>query len=411
MASEIVVLTDSDDDVHFCGISPGKRNVLHEALNSDDELMNLDLDSPPRNNENKDEDFDFEILETEVRTSLAERLGYETYTTRLVSSETQNGNIPKVNCPITEPVNNHNQPAKKTTKTKEDKAFDKAYDKACKAAEAANKKFNRSSECLKSLTALIDSRLLDSISSSGSILTQLQESEMKHSIVVSSVSNSVCWKREKVNHHVNEDAKVCSTSTFVEEDEGLVVMLAQEFVLLAQSSICDSVNTILRNLKKKKLTLVVYGLSAYHKDQSRKEKRRFREHVSATTENTNKSNKKVDVPMNENVVFTSADMESLKVKLLLQTDCSLWPVETAEELGKIIARITKAVAERPFKEERLEQTFDFYAADVSGNIKVSKDGHGLERLWQQQLMQFPLVALETSQAIASRYPSPQSLIQ
>lgn len=91
----------------------------------------------------------FRILETEVRTSLAERLGYETYTTRLVSSETQNANIPKVNCPITEPVSNYNQPAKKTTKTKEDKAFDKAYDKACKAAEAANKKFNRSSECLK----------------------------------------------------------------------------------------------------------------------------------------------------------------------------------------------------------------------------------------------------------------------
>ena len=38
MASEIVLLTsDSDDDVHFCGVSPGKRNVLHEAQNSDDE--------------------------------------------------------------------------------------------------------------------------------------------------------------------------------------------------------------------------------------------------------------------------------------------------------------------------------------------------------------------------------------
>lgn len=64
-----------------------------------------------------------------------------------------------------------------------------------------------------------------------------------------------------------------------------------------------------------------------------------------------------------------------------------------------------------YRDERLERTFDFYAADVSGNVKVSKDGHGLERLWQQQLMQFPLVALETSQAIASRYPSPQALIQ
>lgn len=67
----------------------------------------------------------------------------------MVSSENQNANIQKVSCPIIEPLNNYNQPAKKATKTKVNKAFDKAYDKAFKAAEAANKKFNRASECLK----------------------------------------------------------------------------------------------------------------------------------------------------------------------------------------------------------------------------------------------------------------------
>ena len=89
---------------------------------------------------------------------------------------------------------------------------------------------------------------------------------------------------------------------------------------------------------------------------------------------------------------------------------TLWPVKTAEELGNVTIRITEAVAECPFKkrrkghllslpliikciirdlyyrEEQMKQTFDFYAADVSGKIKVSKDHHVLERLWQQQLM-------------------------
>ena len=82
-------------------------------------------------------------------------------------------------------------------------------------------------------------------------------------------------------------------------------------------------------------------------------------------------------------------------------------METAEELGIVIARITQAVAvlslpliikciirDLCYRKERLEQTFDLYAA-VSGNIKVSKDGHSLKRLWQQQLMQFPLVAVKT----------------
>lgn len=42
-------------------------------------------------------------------------------------------------------------------------------------------------------------------------------------------------------------------------------------------------------------------------------------------------------------------MEALKVKLVLETECSLWPVETSEELGKILARLSKAIAERPYK--------------------------------------------------------------
>lgn len=55
--------------------------------------------------------------------------------------------------------------------------------------------------------------------------------------------------------------------------------------------------------------------------------------------------------------------------------------------------------------------FDFYAPEASGSIKVNKEGLGLTRLWQQQIMQFPLVALETSQAIVSQYPTPVSLYE
>ena len=86
---------------------------------------------------------------TDSGTSLAKRLCYEPVNTRQIHSENQNAKkppSPPVSCPIIEPLNYNYQPAaKKVTKTK----LDKAYDKACKAAEAANKKFNRASECLK----------------------------------------------------------------------------------------------------------------------------------------------------------------------------------------------------------------------------------------------------------------------
>ena len=48
--------------------------------------------------------------------------------------------------------------------------------------------------------------------------------------------------------------------------------------------------------------------------------------------------------MDEDVGFTSSYLEMLKVILVLQTEFSLWPVETAEDVGIVIARITKAVA-------------------------------------------------------------------
>ncbi|XP_059352747.1 crossover junction endonuclease EME1-like isoform X2 [Daphnia carinata] len=405
MASEIVVLSsDSEDDVEFRGESPGKTpsSAIHQPSDSDEEFMNLDLGSPLCQKQSKN--FDFMILETIPETS-SRRIPandlIQTYATRPYST-TENICLSNM-CPLpSDGTSCNNQPGKKVTKTKQAKA----YDKACKAAEAANKKSNRTSDCLKNVTTLIDSHLLDAIPNSGNILTQLQQSEMKHSITVSPIPNSVCWKREKINYHVAEDA-ICSTSTTVHEDDGLIVLMAEQFFILGQSSICDYVAKVLKSLNKQTLTLVVYGIAAYWKGKARKDKRRFRDRVSTSTE----TSKKTDYPSDDDIGFTPADLEILKVKLVLQTECSLWPVETAEELGTVITRITKAVAERPFKEERLEQTFDFYAADVSGNVKVSKDGHGLERLWQQQLMQFPLVALETSQAIASRYHSPQALIQ
>ena len=88
-------------------------------------------------------------------------------------------------------------------------------------------------------------------------------------------------------------------------------------------------------------------LYVVNREQSKKDKRRFREKVSGET--STRSKKGSAPVVQEDIDFSSADIELLKVKLVLETDCSLWPVETAEELGKILARFTKAVAERPFK--------------------------------------------------------------
>ena len=74
-----------------------------------------------------------------------------------------------------------------------------------------------------------------------------------------------------------------------------------------------------------------------------KNKQQFRQHC--TGENATARGKN----SNDEVQFTPSQIEELKVKLMLESQSSVWPVETSEELGKTIARITKAIAERPFK--------------------------------------------------------------
>lgn len=55
---------------------------------------------------------------------------------------------------------------------------------------------------------------------------------------------------------------------------------------------------------------------------------------------------------------------------------------------------------------------DWYAVgDSKDCVAVDKDGNGSLQLWQRQLCQFPLASRETSEAIASIYPSPLSLLQ
>lgn len=49
--------------------------------------------------------------------------------------------------------------------------------------------------------------------------------------------------------------------------------------------------------------------------------------------------------------------------------------------------------------------------DVSGSIKVEKDGTGLKQLWVDQLQQFSTVGSDVAQAISKRFPSPMALLK
>jgi len=53
----------------------------------------------------------------------------------------------------------------------------------------------------------------------------------------------------------------------------------------------------------------------------------------------------------------------------------------------------------------------FLVQIVFSNFKVSKEGEGLKKVWQQHFQQFRNVSAEMAAAIVAVYPSPQSLLQ
>ena len=59
--------------------------------------------------------------------------------------------------------------------------------------------------------------------------------------------------------------QVHATLTTVLEDDGLIVLLAEEFLILVKSSICDYIEKVLQGFKKQTLTLLVDGLTTYWK--------------------------------------------------------------------------------------------------------------------------------------------------
>nr|CAD7434641.1 unnamed protein product [Timema monikensis] len=64
------------------------------------------------------------------------------------------------------------------------------------------------------------------------------------------------------------------------------------------------------------------------------------------------------------------------------------------------------------RQQKDQTKLDWFAlADSKDCVRVDKNGHGLQRLWRQQLCQFNLATLETAEAISSKYQCPQALIQ
>ncbi|RZB39515.1 crossover junction endonuclease EME1 [Asbolus verrucosus] len=108
------------------------------------------------------------------------------------------------------------------------------------------------------------------------------------------------------------------------------------------------------------------------------------------------------------------DIEFALTELQILCNSSHRLINSPSQLGLVVAQFTKSIAELPYKlqkQEKYQQTDWFAAGDNKDCVKVDKDGNGLQRLYKQMLMTFPLASLETAEAIASKYPTITSLME
>ncbi|XP_077296454.1 methyl methanesulfonate sensitivity 4 [Arctopsyche grandis] len=287
-----------------------------------------------------------------------------------------------------------NDKSKKAPKTRKNGAKSKtasAEGKALKKAMNEQKKIMKPGECMKFIIPEISSTILDKPFAT-KVIETLQSNGVKHSNVAPSIAfdNCIGWIRKNVKYSVESNGQI--STDFDEEREAFIVIvydMSEMENLLKTRTLNDSIR-FLKEASNSQITVLLYGPKVYFNPPKAGRKRKSK-------------GDSINVKICEN------DLDYYLTKLLFEESVSCVKANNPEEFAQIILQFTKAVAEAPYKKEKksLDEKADFYMrGDNKGCVKVNKEGNGLLQLWCQTLTKFPLVSLETAQAICQRFKSP-----
>ncbi|XP_076337122.1 methyl methanesulfonate sensitivity 4 isoform X4 [Tachypleus tridentatus] len=220
-----------------------------------------------------------------------------------------------------------------------------------------------------------------------------------------------------------ESIKVLKTTHGELQDQVLLVPKLMSFAKMIQvskqnrygasscgePSLVNYIQQVQRILPNTIITMVIIGLETYFRDMKKQQVKCYQASVLEDIESLGSGQQKTGV----GVSITRLEVEQALVDLQLCFQVSFHLVETMTEIGGIVARMTKAIAEAPHKKQRNQQSgFTWFAqADSVGTVKVEKNGAGLLKVWQQQIQQLINVSSEVSQAIVAHFQSPSLLLQ
>ncbi|XP_008068523.1 probable crossover junction endonuclease EME2 [Carlito syrichta] len=106
------------------------------------------------------------------------------------------------------------------------------------------------------------------------------------------------------------------------------------------------------------------------------------------------------------------EVEEALVLLQLWADVDVLLVASWQELSQHVCSVTRALAQRPFKQHRESQAFSFCTKGRWASGKpAARDGLGLREAWWRQIQQFNRVSPAMADAIVTAFPSPRLLQQ
>ncbi|XP_068202054.1 crossover junction endonuclease EME1 [Palaemon carinicauda] len=287
------------------------------------------------------------------------------------------------------------------------RALEKAEAKAQREAERTSRKAMKPGECLKYIKVQLDRHLLE-LPVGSQVLSHLQSADLRYEVVDSVVPCVASFTR----------IDPLTLQETLAEDAVIIVPL-KDFITLVErqvfyngvAGLCEKCKEWKSALSVPRITLVVAGVQIYLRGRKTNNQQDFRAAVLGEAAQPKRKKKKQDSSGIESNV-NRVDIETALVMAQLECGVNHRLISDAEKVATFICQVAKSLAEAPYKREKEDSTFSWFAEGSNINtVKVDKTGVGLSKLWRQQLQQFNNVGTEVAQAIVREYPSPQALVQ
>ncbi|XP_033738850.1 crossover junction endonuclease EME1-like [Pecten maximus] len=305
-------------------------------------------------------------------------------------------------------------------KSKEEKQVEKERAALMRNIERDRKKqYGLLKDCLSFMKVVLDTHLVNDLGLGASIFKSCESLGVQCVAEPQITPFTITWQRTVTECEITE-GKVNTWTRQMVEDNVLTLIPTSDFVHFVenfkqvqmeedrgQTTLKQYIHTLQQHYQEKNITAVVLGMEKYFRDQKTAIQRKHKEAVRSMEQREPSRPKKTKTGETTTVV-SRMDVEEAIIETQLQTGTMVHLIETNEEFADMVKTFTKAVAEKPAKKDRLESVFSFHEDGTTG-VRVDKSGHGLLKVWKQQLLQFKNISPDIADAVLAEYPSPRLL--